>query len=177
MGLDIHIVSTNSITYSGSIRPLNLRPTQHQTASIHDPSRGGPNIACRSAAILALLERRGLRPQFQRKRPRGKKMQAHIARARVRARGRAFFAAPELSPRARRPDCWPGPRSGQDRPSLQLYPAGLAQRPNFRRLRATLPQSAPSAMLTPKIPSRPPAPRISAFPYRSRQTQITVKIE
>jgi len=38
------------------------------------------DTAYRSAANLALLERRGLRPQFQRKKPRGKKMPAHIAR-------------------------------------------------------------------------------------------------
>ena len=49
------------------------------------------DTAYRSAANLALLERRGLRPQFQRKKPRGKKMPTHIARgnatrARVRSR-------------------------------------------------------------------------------------------
>src|SRR5262249_21293814 len=49
------------------------------------------DTAYRSLANLALLERRGLRPQFQRKKPKGKKMPGHIARgnatrARVRAR-------------------------------------------------------------------------------------------
>ena len=49
------------------------------------------------SANLALLERRGLRPQFQRKKPRGKKMPDHIARgnatrARVRSRVEHVFA-------------------------------------------------------------------------------------
>ena len=56
------------------------------------------DAAYRSAANLALLERRGLRPQFQRKKPRGKPMPAHIARgnatrARVRSRVEHVFAA------------------------------------------------------------------------------------
>jgi transposase, IS5 family len=56
------------------------------------------DTAYRSAANLALLERRGLKPQFQRKKPREKKMPAHIARgnatrARVRARVEHVFAA------------------------------------------------------------------------------------
>lgn len=55
------------------------------------------DTAYRSAANLALLERRGLKPQFQRKKPRGKKMPAHIARgnatrARVRSRVEHVFA-------------------------------------------------------------------------------------
>lgn len=58
------------------------------------------DTAYRSAANLALLERRRLKPQFQRKKPRGRKMPAHIARgnatrARVRVRSRVehVFAA------------------------------------------------------------------------------------
>ncbi len=56
------------------------------------------DTAYRSAASLALLEGCGLKPQFQRKKPRGKKMPAHIARgnatrARVRARVEHVFAA------------------------------------------------------------------------------------
>jgi transposase, IS5 family len=56
------------------------------------------DTAYRSAANLALLERRGLRPQFQRKKPQGKKMPDHIARgnatrARVRSRVEHVFAA------------------------------------------------------------------------------------
>ncbi len=56
------------------------------------------DTAYRSAANLALIERRGLRPQFQRKKPRGKPMPAHIARgnatrARVRSRVEHVFAA------------------------------------------------------------------------------------
>jgi IS5 family transposase len=55
------------------------------------------DTAYRSAANLDLLNRRGLKPQFQRKKPRGKKMPAHIARgnatrARVRAPVEHVFA-------------------------------------------------------------------------------------
>jgi IS5 family transposase len=57
-----------------------------------------PDTAYRSAVNLALIERRGLRPQFQRKKPRGKPMPAHIlrgnaTRARVRSRVEHVFAA------------------------------------------------------------------------------------
>ena len=56
------------------------------------------DTAYRSAKNLALLDRRGLKPQFQRKKPRGKTMPAHIARgnatrARVRSRVEHVFAA------------------------------------------------------------------------------------
>jgi transposase, IS5 family len=54
------------------------------------------DTAYRSATNLALLEHRGLRPQFQRKKPRGKKMPPHIARGnatRARARVEHVFAA------------------------------------------------------------------------------------
>jgi IS5 family transposase len=56
------------------------------------------DTAYRSAVNLALLDRRGLRPQFQRKKPRGRAMPAHIARgnatrARVRSRVEHVFAA------------------------------------------------------------------------------------
>jgi transposase, IS5 family len=56
------------------------------------------DTAHRSAANLALLDHRGLRPQFQRKTPRGRTMPAHIARgnatrARVRSRVEHVFAA------------------------------------------------------------------------------------
>ena len=56
------------------------------------------DTAYRSAANLALLERRGLRPKFQRKKPRSKPMPAHLirgnaTRARVRSRVEHVFAA------------------------------------------------------------------------------------
>ena len=56
------------------------------------------DTAYRSAANLDLLDHRGLKPQFQRKKPRGRKMPAHSARgnatrARVRARVEHVFAA------------------------------------------------------------------------------------
>ena len=62
---------------------------------------GAQTRLIQNAAITGdapLLERRGLRPQFQRKKPRGKKMQDHIARgnatrARVRSRVDHVFAA------------------------------------------------------------------------------------
>jgi transposase, IS5 family len=49
------------------------------------------DTAYRSAANLALLERRGLRPQFQRKKPRAKR--GNATRARVRSRVEHVFAA------------------------------------------------------------------------------------
>jgi IS5 family transposase len=56
------------------------------------------DTAYRSATNLALLDRRGLVPQFQRAKPRGKPMPAHIrrgnaTRAKVRARVEHVFAA------------------------------------------------------------------------------------
>jgi IS5 family transposase len=56
------------------------------------------DTAYRSADNLALIARRGLTAQFQRKKPRGRKMPAHMARgnrtrARVRARVEHVFAA------------------------------------------------------------------------------------
>ena len=56
------------------------------------------DTAYRSAANLALLDRRGLKPQFQRKKPQDRKMPAHIARgnathARMRSRVEHVFAA------------------------------------------------------------------------------------
>ena len=55
------------------------------------------DTAYRSAANLKLLDRRGLVPQFQRAKPRGKPMPAHVARGnatrgRVRARIEHVFA-------------------------------------------------------------------------------------
>ena len=90
------------------------------------------DTAYRSAANLDLLDRRGLKPQFQRKKPRGKKMPAHIARGNA-TRDRACLRRPEVPARppcAHRRD-GAGPRqnrSGQSR--LQLHPAGLAQPAN-----------------------------------------------
>ena len=73
-----------------------------QLGAVLDPDNTASEVwadtAYRSAANLALLDRRGLKPQFQRKKPRGKKMPAHIAcgnatRARVRSRVEHVFAA------------------------------------------------------------------------------------
>jgi transposase, IS5 family len=46
------------------------------------------DTAYRSAANLTLIERRGLRPQFQRKKPRGKPMPAALHREPARPRDR-----------------------------------------------------------------------------------------
>jgi IS5 family transposase len=56
------------------------------------------DVAYRSAANVALLARRGLVPQFQRPKPRGKRMPPHLtrgnaARARVRVAIEHVFAA------------------------------------------------------------------------------------
>jgi transposase, IS5 family len=73
-----------------------------QLGAVLDPDNTASEVwadtAYRSAVNLALLDRRGLKPQFQRKKPRGKKMPAHIARgnatrARVRSRVEHVFAA------------------------------------------------------------------------------------
>jgi len=75
------------------------------------------DTAYRSAANLAVLERRGLKPQFQRKKPRGRKMPAHIARgnatrARVRSRVEHVFAAQKSgSGSSSAPSAWSAPAS------------------------------------------------------------------
>ena len=73
-----------------------------QLGAVLDPDNTASAVwadtAYRSAANLALLERHGLRPQFQRKKPRGKPMPSHLVRgnatrARVRSRVEHVFAA------------------------------------------------------------------------------------
>jgi transposase, IS5 family len=73
-----------------------------QLAAVLDPANTASSVwadtAYRSAANLALLERRGLTPEFQRARPRGKPMPRHVARgnaarARIRSRVEHVFAA------------------------------------------------------------------------------------
>jgi hypothetical protein len=55
----------------------------HDKAAVLDRDNTASGVwadtAYRSAANLALFERRDLRPQFRRKKPRGKKMRRHIA--------------------------------------------------------------------------------------------------
>jgi IS5 family transposase len=65
-----------------------------------DPANTASSVwsdtAYRSAANIALLERRGLVPQFQRAKPRGKPMPRRIARgnaSRIRSRVEPVFAA------------------------------------------------------------------------------------
>jgi IS5 family transposase len=73
-----------------------------QLGAVLDPANTGSGVwadtAYRSKANLDLLDRRGLRPEFQRAKPRGRPMPAHIARgnatrARVRSRVEHVFAA------------------------------------------------------------------------------------
>lgn len=72
-----------------------------QLGAVLDPGNTGSGVwadtAYRSKANLDLLDRRGLRPEFQRAKPRGRPMPAHIARgnatrARVRGRVEHVFA-------------------------------------------------------------------------------------
>ena len=73
-----------------------------QLASVLDPANTANSVwadtAYRSAANIAMLERRGRKPEFQRAKPRGKPMPRHIARgnarrARIRACVEHVFAA------------------------------------------------------------------------------------
>jgi IS5 family transposase len=73
-----------------------------QLGAVLDPANTASGVwadtAYRSKANLALLDRRGLRPEFQRAKPRGKPIPAHIARgnatrARVRSRVEHVSAA------------------------------------------------------------------------------------
>jgi IS5 family transposase len=72
-----------------------------QLGAVLDPDNTASDVWAdtdyRSAANLAVLDRRGFKPQFQRKKPRGQKMPAHIARGnatrtRVRSRVEHVFA-------------------------------------------------------------------------------------
>ncbi len=72
-----------------------------QLGAVLDPDNTAADVwadtAYRSRANLALLDRRGLKPQFQRAKPRGRPMPAHIARgnatrARVRSLVEHVFA-------------------------------------------------------------------------------------
>ncbi len=73
-----------------------------QLGAVLDPGNTGSSVwadtAYRRVANLDLLDRRGLRPEFGRAKPRGRPMPAHIARgnatrARVRSRVEHVFAA------------------------------------------------------------------------------------
>jgi transposase, IS5 family len=73
-----------------------------QLAAVLDPGNTASAVwadtAYRSAANIKMLERRGLKPEFQRAKPRGKPMPRHIARgnarrARIRSRVEHVFAA------------------------------------------------------------------------------------
>lgn len=73
-----------------------------QLGTVLDPANTASSVwadtAYRSGANIDLLERRGLKPEFQRAKPRGKPMPRHIARgnarrARIRSRVEHVFAA------------------------------------------------------------------------------------
>ena len=77
-------------------------PDGAQLGAVLDPANTASPVwadtAYRSAANIAMLERRGLRPEFQRAKPRGKPMPRPIARgnarrARIRASVEHVFAA------------------------------------------------------------------------------------
>jgi len=76
-----------------------------QLAAVLDPANTASDVwadtAYRGKANLTLLEKRGLMPQFQRAKPRGRPMPPHIARgnatrARVRSRVEHVFAATKV---------------------------------------------------------------------------------
>lgn len=73
-----------------------------QLGAVLDPGNTAGSVwadtAYRSAANIEMLERRGLKPEFQRAKPRGRPMPRHVARgnarrARIRARVEHVFAA------------------------------------------------------------------------------------
>ena len=73
-----------------------------QLGAVLDPGNTASAVwadtAYRSAPNIEMLERRGLKPEFQRAKPRGKPMPRHIARgnarrARIRSRVEHVFAA------------------------------------------------------------------------------------
>jgi IS5 family transposase len=90
----------------GFIRRFTITHAAHhdgrQLAAVLDAANTASGVwadaAYRSAANLAMLDRRGLAPQFQRAKPRGKPMPSHMARgnatrARVRAKIEHVFGA------------------------------------------------------------------------------------
>jgi hypothetical protein len=110
-----------------------------QLGAVLDPQNTGSgvwgDVAYRSKANVALLGRRGLAPQFQRAKPRGRTMPAHVARgnparARVRILVEHVFGRPETPYGTGRALRRLGPRHRQDharQPRLQRASAGLGR--------------------------------------------------
>jgi hypothetical protein len=112
-----------------------------QLGAVLDPANTASSVwaatAYRSAANIALLERRGLVPQFQRVKPRGKPMPSldrprqRPARPHPLAR-RARLRRPEAPLRPRHPHHRQSPRHGEagaGQSRLQLHPPCLAADP------------------------------------------------
>lgn len=107
-------------------------PSPHdgaQPGAVLDPANTASPVwadtAYRSAANIEMLERRGLKPQFQRPKPGGKPMPRHLARgnarrARIRSRVGHVFAA------RKRRFALVIPTVGQARATAKLAPANLA---------------------------------------------------
>ena len=118
-----------------------------QLGAVLDPANTASAVwadtAYRSAANIEMLARRGLKPQFQRPKPRGKPMPRHIARGNARraesVARRARLRRPEAPLRPGDPHRRQGPRhrqAGARQPRLQLHPVPVAGDPK-RRLNAT----------------------------------------
>jgi hypothetical protein len=113
------------------------------------------DTAYRSNANVEMLDRRGLRPEFQRGKSRGKPMPAHISRGdatRAGAQpGRACVRHREASHGLGRAQHRPGARHGADHPRdprLQHAPAGLDRRETRARV------TGPGARRTTKEPTK-----------------------
>ena len=141
--------------------PLHRHPRRRarrraSSARLLDPGNTASAVwadtAYRSAANLALLARRGLVPQFQRPKPRGKPMPPHIARGNATpgagpGRGRARLRRPEVPARPGHPHGRPGPRHGQARarqPGHQHAPPRLVRDASRHRPEPSLLQLAPA---------------------------------
>ena len=110
------------------------------------------DTAYRSAANLTVLERCGLKPQFQRKKPRGRKMPAHIARGNTTAPACARASSTSSPPRnagsgsSSAPSAWSAPASRSAWPiSLTTspgWPGSMAElRPHDAKARHHRPKS------------------------------------
>ena len=123
------------------------------------------DTAYRSKANLRLLDRRGHKPEFQRAKPRGQPMPAHIRQCDPRPgprKGRARLRRPEAPPPSGRPDHRSGQSIRQDRTRqsrLQLHQTGLASRTARARLTARRCNADASKPAPQTLGERPPRRR------------------
>jgi hypothetical protein len=122
-----------------------------------------PDTAYRSAANGALLARRGLAPQFQRPKPRGKPMSAHVARATPAGRGSRSRSSTSSPPRnaASVSSCarsvWPAPRPSSGSPTWSPTCAVWSgSKPGRHRPEGRAPATQPGAPRFPPFTSPPP---------------------